>query len=150
MEEIIVAVGVVALVLYLGRSSSTSAVNTMLPTQQVPGGQLPLYTPAPPVATGIAVGDAGAAVSGAYQTTLSPGGTGLPSFINRAIGRLSEAQPPPPPPPPFTYGGIAGTVGTAGIPLGGPLIPGVMPGTGTSFSIRAVSTGYTQPGEVIA
>jgi len=96
-------------------------------------GSAPTQTPAPPVPNAFRVGAVNPGISGGYRlvapftsingaaTAFTP--TALPSTI------------PPPPvlaPPPAWRGGIAGSVGSGGNPLGSGFRTGVTSGTATT------------------
>ena len=97
-----------------------------------------VLTPPLPGAVGTNVIQSGAplSLSGAYNVAapnLDNFGTVL---TGRALtGRTLPSTPKPialPSPPPWVIGGIAGTVGTGGNPLGGRLRPGITLGTATT------------------
>lgn len=115
MEDILIAAAVLgALYLFCKRTDAP-----LIPTQ----------TPAPPPPMLPAIG--GPIIIGDSY--------GIPPFtVNNAPGVTptslpsTVAAPTALPPPPPVLGGIAGGAGTGGLPLGGPISPGVSTGTGTS------------------
>jgi len=74
----------------------------------------------------------GALISGGYQTAPLSAAFGFGSPSSGASLPTVPAPPPAPPPPPAFWGGIAGSVGSGGNPLGGVLRAGVSMGTGTT------------------
>lgn len=123
MEELLLAAVVLAAVLYFGSPSTPSVL---------------VSTPAPlPPASPLISFDTGS-TSGGYRltsaaTNLSPGGYSPKlASANSLFAGLFVAPPPVPQASPYVSGGIAGTAGSGGNPLGSALRPGVSAGTGTT------------------
>jgi len=124
--EIVIGLGVLAALYYFGQKSSPASG---------------VITPPLPGAVASPIIQGGLPVSGGYQ--LTPDGTMLASNVSPAS--LPSIPPPTtlPPPPPYVAGGIAGTVGTGGNPLGGVLRPGVSSGTATTSMPTPAYTNIT-------
>lgn len=96
-----------------------------------------VVTPSLPGAVPSPIVPSSVMVSGGYQLTsestmLASGVVGLFGPVSGA-SQGSIAQPTTlPPPPPYVSGGIAGSVGSGGNPLGGALVPGVSAGSPTT------------------
>jgi hypothetical protein len=74
--------------------------------------------------------------SAPYQT--APAGTGwVMGYGSPPSSGTVPAPPPVPQPPPPFFGGLVGSVGSGGNPLGGALRAGVSAGTGTTVPFRA-------------
>ncbi len=125
MEDILIAAGVIGLLYLVIKRTAPAQVATQTPAPPVPL--------APGISSGqVVIGDSygvppwGSVVNAPGAVTP----TTLPSTVN---------PPPGLPPPGGTLGGIAGGIGglfgTGGLPLGGPLTPGVTVGTGTSAPV---------------
>jgi hypothetical protein len=149
VELILLAAG--AAVAYFVLRPKTAATTDV--TTPAPDPATALSIPSPMTFSG-----GGSIVSGGYQTApysatwrnpmlLGKGANngvwfGTPADPSAAIANAvattaatlasTIASPPIPAPPPLQRGGIAGTVGTGGLPLGGPLRTGVSSGTGTT------------------
>lgn len=124
MDELLLAAAVLAVVLYFG-SPSTPSVLVSTPSPLPPSSPLISF-------------DSGS-TSGGYQLTsaatnlANPGGYS-PKLAspNTLFTGTFVAPPPVPLPSPWVSGGIAGTSGSGGNPLGSALRPGVSGGTGTT------------------
>jgi hypothetical protein len=55
-------------------------------------------------------------------------------YTSQSSGGTVPAPPPVPPPSPAFFGGLIGSVGAGGNPLGGSLRAGVSAGTGTTLA----------------
>jgi hypothetical protein len=117
MEDVVIIAGVVLLVLWCQKKTPL----------------VPTSTPAPPVAKGIPISVGPRRyTSGGYA--IAPASTQFFNGSGRSPFTLPSVPAPPPvqPPPPPFWGGRAGTVGSGGNGLGGPLRAGVSVGTGTT------------------
>jgi hypothetical protein len=123
MDELLIAAAVLAVVLYFGSPSKPSLL-VSTPANSPPASPLVSFD--------------GSATSGGYQltsaaTNLSTGGYSprLASLNSLFLGTFI-APPPVPQPSPWVSGGISGTAGSGGNPLGSALRPGLSSGTGTT------------------
>jgi hypothetical protein len=137
MGDLVVAAVVLGALYLIVKRTGTPQVLTQTPAPSPP--LLPLI-PNP-----IIIGDSYGVPPFSVNNAPGASPTSLPSTIN---------PPPGQPPPPAVLGGIAGglvgLVGTGGLPLGGPLTPGVSTGTGntaammtSTITIRGATTNYT-------
>lgn len=110
MEEVLIVIGAATLLLFLTRSS----------------GRAP--APAPSTLPGARL------VSGGYQVLPPSTALGINSAYSPTALPTAPSPLPPQPPPSAVLGGLPGTVGTGGAPLGGRVVGGVSTGTGTSSS----------------
>lgn len=152
MGEVLIAVLGVVVLVHLAKSMPPASA-TGVPASSTAPGNVPIYTPPPPVPTAPSVAPATYPVpklGGAY--TVVPAATSLAAgqkvvqtrngvattFTVAGNGgiltgfRVTKPQTPTVQPPPSVSGGISGTVGSGGIPLGGSIVPGVSYGTGTT------------------
>lgn len=137
MTEILLGLAALWAFIHFGTGGSVSS--SLPPTQVTPPGSVPVYTPGLPVPTSAPIPGN---VSGSYQLTAAStylAGGAAPGVLNFVGGGGAVPVTPPPPPPPYVLGGIAGTIGTGGNPLGGFQRPGVSPGTGSTAAPSAAS-----------
>lgn len=160
-ELVIGAIGVVVL-LHLFKSSSATS-SSQVPTPMGAPGQVPSFTPPPPVPTAplVAPNLLPAPISSPYTRVQPSTSLAVPlrpsdvagggrwvringqsyfagndgnyyTYVNNQTIRVANPVTPTVSASPNVVGGIAGTVGSGGIPTGGALVPGISYGTGTT------------------